>query len=166
MKRAFIALLVIFISCNASAAEGESPPDLRSLMSADDFSASGLDRLSKDELEHLADWVERYREGAVIGPEVVKKPSQQTPVEREVAKVEKEEKKKFELIAKVIPRFKGWTGKTVFKLDNGQVWQQRQNGKMHYSGADSTVVITTNLFGGYVLKHAETKRSIGVRRVE
>ena len=135
-------------------------------MSPGDFSASGLERLSEDELEHLAEWVERYREGAVIGPEVVKKPSQQSPEEREVAKVEKEEKKKFELVAKVVPSFWGWSGKTVFKLDNGQVWQQRQNGKMRNDGSDSTVVIKRNLFGGYVMTHVESGRTVGVRRID
>ena len=157
-------------------------------MSAEDFSASGLDKLSKEEREHLAGWVARYREGAIVGPEVVKRPSQmtpeekeeaemaepkvvkkpseQTPEEREVAKTEKEKKKKFEMVAKVIPSFRGWKGKTVFKLDNGQSWQQRQNGTMHYSGPDSTVVIRRNLFGGYVLTHQGTGRAIGVRRID
>jgi hypothetical protein len=188
LKTSFIVFLIILVSSTAASAEREPVPDLQSMMTAEDYSASGLDKLSAKERQHLADWVKRYREGAVIGPEVVKrpsertpeevekalqeppkvvkKPSQQTPEEREVAKAEKKEKKKFEMVAKVIPRFRGWTGKTLFKLDNGQVWQQRQNGRMRYSGADSTVVITTNFLGKYVMKHQETKRTIGVTRVE
>lgn len=131
-------------------------------MTTEDFSASGLDKLTGAERAHLSGWVERYREGAVTGPEVVKKPSEMTVEEKKV----KEEEKDFELVAKVLPTFRGWSGKTVFELDNGQAWRQRQSGTLKYSGNDSTVIITRNLFGKYVMKHEETGRAVGVKRID
>jgi len=107
-------------------------------MTPQDFSESGLDKLSPAELEHLSEWVERYREGAVVGPEVKKKPSQMNEEE----KAEYQEKMDAEIVAKVVPAFVGWSGKTVFKLDNGQVWVQRMPGTFRYNGPDSTVKLT------------------------
>ena len=75
-------------------------------MTPQDFSESGLDKLSPAELEHLSEWVERYREGAVVGPEVKKKPSQMNEEE----KAEYQEKMDAEIVAKVVPAFTGWSG--------------------------------------------------------
>lgn len=135
-------------------------------MAPEDFSAAGLEKLSDEELAHLSAWVERYRSGAVTGPPPVpKKHSQMNETEKAVYREQKEEQKNFELVAKVVPSFRGWSGKTVFHLDNGQVWQQRQSGNMRYSGSDATVVISTNLMGRYVMRHNDSGRSVGVKRI-
>ena len=138
---------------SARAADAEPPP-VESLMTPQDFSASGLDKLTDAERAHLSEWLVRYRQGATEGPPPPKTPEQRAE-EREV-----------EIAAKVLPAFKGWSGNTIFRLDNGQVWQQRQHGKMRYSGADSTVVIYQNMLGGYMLKHNDSGRAIGVKRIE
>ena len=78
----------------------------------------------------------------------------------------KEKKVKFELQAKVIPQFRGWSGKTVFALDNGQVWRQRTPGSLRYSDGDSNIVITQNFMGKFIMKHLDTGRSVGVRRID
>ena len=88
-----------------------------------------------------------------------------TVTERAEYEEKKQAEKSFEMAAKVIPAFTGWSGKTVFRLDNGQTWQQRQAGTLRYSEGDSNVVITRNFFGRYVLTHTATGRSIGVRRL-
>lgn len=83
---------------------------------------------------------------------------------------QKEKKKKdkviFELRAKVIPEFSGWSGKTVFPLDNGQVWRQRTPGSMRYSGGDSNIIITQNWLGKFIMNHPDSGRSVGVRRID
>jgi hypothetical protein len=92
--------------------------------------------------------------------------------EEYVTQAEKREKKKkkenvtFELRAKVIPEFRGWSGKTVFSLDNGQVWRQRTPGKLRYSKGDSNVIITQNFLGKFIMEHEATGRAIGVRRID
>jgi hypothetical protein len=81
-------------------------------------------------------------------------------------KKKKKEKVEFELRAKVIPQFKGWSGKTVFSLDNGQVWRQRTPGSMRYSGGDSNIIITQNWLGKFIMNHPDSGRSVGVRRID
>jgi len=157
-----LLLTVLLLSTSAPALLGDDPPNVKSLMTPQDFSESGLDKLSPAELEHLSEWVERYREGAVVGPEVKKKPSQMNEEE----KAEYQEKMDAEIVAKVVPAFVGWSGKTVFKLDNGQVWVQRMPGTFRYNGPDSTVKLTRNVLGRYVMTHEASNRSIGVKRVD
>ena len=156
-----ILVLALILLAAGSATAKDAPP-VRTLMTPEDYAASGLDKLSDAERAHLSEWVEKYREGAVIGPVVHKKPSQMTPEEREVDKKERA----VEIVAKVVPAFRGWSGKTVFRLDNGQTWQQRTAGKLRYSGSDSNVVLSRNMMGKYVMKHQGTGRAIGVIRID
>ena len=182
----------------AYAADNKDAPEIQTLMAPEDFSASGLDKLTDAEREHLSGWVARYREGAIIGPTVPGKQreeaaaaataataataaAQETTPEtttstteeypggyttQEQKQKEKEKKVKYELVAKVVPAFIGWSGKTVFVLDNGQVWRQRTPGSLRYSGSDSTVIITQNILGKFLMEHQDTGRSIGVRRID
>lgn len=75
------------------------------------------------------------------------------------------ENNKPELHAKVLPPFRGWSGKTVFKLDNGQVWKQRSSGRHTYTGDDTRVVISQNRMGFFELRLLAADRSVGVKRV-
>jgi hypothetical protein len=70
------------------------------------------------------------------------------------------------LHAKVLPPFRGWSGKTVFKLDNGQVWRQRTSGRHTYTGDDTRVVISKNSWGFYEMRLVDADRSVGVKRVK
>ena len=130
-------------------------------MTAEDYAEAGLDKLSDKERAQLSDWVARYREGAITGP-----PPPKTPEERAVARVEEDKEDKIGIVANVIPKFVGWSGKTIFQLDNGQIWKQRMSGKMRYSGDDYSVIISRNFIGKYTMKHVETGRSIGVQRIQ
>jgi hypothetical protein len=160
-----MALLLTLALSAAVAADSSSQPDVETLMTPEDYAASGLEKLSDTEREHLSEWVERYREGAVLGPLVHKKPSLMTEEEK-VEYKQIEEVVNADIVAKVIPAFIGWNGKTVFRLDNGQTWRQRTAGKLRYSGSDSTVTITRNKLGKYKMKHEDTGRSVGVKRID
>lgn len=70
-----------------------------------------------------------------------------------------------ELRARILGEFTGWDGKTLFKLDNGQVWRQSTSGVYRFKSTDPEVVIEKGLVG-YKLRLVETKRSIAVRRVK
>ena len=199
--RTFTLVFFVLGFSIASAADDMDAPEIQTLMAPEDFSASGLDKLTDAEREHLSGWVARYREGAIKGPPVPGKERKEaaavaattsaaaqestptttpdaTPAtteeypggyktqEQKKDQKEKEKKVKYELVAKVVPAFIGWAGKTVFVLDNGQVWRQRTPGSLRYSGSDSTVIITKNFLGKFLMEHQDTGRSIGVRRID
>lgn len=149
-------VLIIFgllaATIGLSAIAGEQSPDVRQLMTPEDFSASGLDKLTEAERAHLSEWVARYRKGMLEGP-----PPPKTPEERA-------EEREIVIEAKVL-EFAGWTGKTVFRLDNGQMWKQRTSGSFRYSGDDSAVVISQNSMGLYQMRHLATGRLVSVKRI-
>ena len=70
------------------------------------------------------------------------------------------------LHARILPPFRGWSGKTVFKLDNGQVWKQRTSSRHTYTGDDTRVVIRKNSWGFYEMRMLAADRSVGVKRVK
>ena len=136
-------------------------------MTAEDYAAAGLDKLTDAERRHLSEWLERYRQGAVTGPPPEpKRLSEMNESEREVVREQRERERNIEIVAKVLPAFRGWSGSTVFHLDNGQVWRQRNAGQFTYSGDDTRVVISKNSWGFYELRLLEADRSVGVSRVK
>lgn len=73
--------------------------------------------------------------------------------------------------AGVIGGFQGWGGridreKTVFELDNGQIWRQISSERFRYNGPDRKVEIRRASFGSFLLSPEGLNRSIRVRRVK
>lgn len=127
-------------------------PGIEKMMSAEEFSRAGLDRLTPEQVRALNEWLVRYTAGEAY---VV-----QTTSEEVRAAVPE-----FRIEARILPPFTGWTGQTLFRLDNGQVWRQRIKGRYMFSGDDTRVVITRNLLGFYNLKLEATGRAVGVEPV-
>ena len=72
--------------------------------------------------------------------------------------------------ARLVGDFNGWTGKTIFTLDNGQVWQQTNNYIRDYKPPSpipqAKVTISKGLFGSYNLRVEGVKRIVQVERVK
>lgn len=127
-------------------------PGIEKLMTAEEFSRTGLDALSPEQVRALNEWLVRYTAGEAY---VVQTTSEEVRAAVPAFRIE----------ARIVPPFTGWTGQTLFRLDNGQVWQQRIKGRYMFSGDDTRVVITRNALGFYNLKLASTGRSVGVEPV-
>jgi len=85
---------------------------LERLMSNADFKVTGLQKLSPEELAALNLWLQQYTVKiveSVASVTTAPKPSPQTPGVIESC---------------IAGDFEGWDGETIFKLDNGQIWQQ------------------------------------------
>lgn len=132
------------------AANADDFPGIRQLMDAEEFSSSGLDKLSEKELQALNKWLITYTAGDA---EILKKSNEAVRVAE----------KDFELESRIVGEFSGWSGSTVFRLENGQVWEQRLDGRYKYKGeANPKVRIDRNWLGFYRLTILETGRSVGV----
>jgi hypothetical protein len=68
--------------------------------------------------------------------------------------------------ANVVGGFQGWSGETVFELDNGQVWEQAGSGRYEYSGEDRAVVIERGFLGSFSLKPEGLNRTVRVKRIK
>jgi hypothetical protein len=126
-------------------------PGIRTLMDEAQFTAAGLDKLSAEELERLDAWLLQYTAG-------------EAPVLREQNAAVREAEKSFNLEARA-EDFDGWNGDTLFRLDNGQLWRQRLDGRFAYGGGDNRVRIERNFLGYFRLVHIESGRAVGVTRL-
>ena len=162
-------------------------------MSAEERRATGIDSLSTDELDALNQWlIERFDQvqktvSAEVREEVREEvleavreadvAEREAEIERRVA-IEVEAAKQEIADAPPEPavsepfqamiqgRFSGWSGKTVFPLDNGQVWRQRHGGRYRHTDDDQRVRIYKNLFGMWQMKVLSSGRSVPVRRID
>ncbi len=165
--RSVCSLILMVFVCQAAFAD-----TLKDRMSAEDFAAAGLEKLSEAELAHLTRWLDGLRQPPAAPAAPVPTPAAPEPrlsaeerFGQEQIKAEPEPDVPAQINARIKGEFRGWDGKTIFRLDNGQVWQQRVGGR--YRGkkrVDPEVVIEKGRFG-YYLKLVDDGRSVGVRRL-
>ena len=83
-----------------------------------------------------------------------------------IEQVEREAETPDVLESRLVGDYRGWTGNTVFELENGQVWRQVQSGSARYRGpANPRVYIRKRAFGSYRLQVEGSNRTIRVDRV-
>ena len=152
----FLVSLLAFgtaLAAAARAAETSTFPGVQQLMSEQEFSASGLGKLSPEEIKALNQWLIRYTAGEA---QVL------ITTDEEVMEADRNQ----EILSSVKQPFRGWSGSTVFRLDNGQVWQQRRRGNHYHDGADTRVSITKNFMGFYKMTLVGSGKSVQVTRLE
>lgn len=62
--------------------------------------------------------------------------------------------------------FTGWSGQTLFKLDNGQVWKQAQSGRVSFRKSNPVVTIRKGAFGSFRLSVEGLNKTIRVKRIK
>ena len=85
---------------------------LQDMMTAEEFKAAGLDKLSSEELKNLNAWLQGYREAAET-----KAAEKATAKAAKMARLE-------QTLSRVDGTFTGLTGRTIIKLQDGTVWKQ------------------------------------------
>lgn len=72
------------------------------------------------------------------------------------------------ITSRIISDFDGWNGKTVFRLENGQVWIQKDvNSTLTWRGSSHPVAtIRRKTFNSYLLKVEGANKSVRVTRVK
>jgi hypothetical protein len=149
MIRHCLALIMMLATLPALSADD---PNIRELMTTQEFAASGLSRLSNDEMDAINRWLVRYT--AQDAAEMISS----SPAVSEIESAA--------VTSKIDGEFSGWNGPTRFPLKNGQVWETRSTRRYNYSAVDPDVEITRNFLGIYRMLIVDTGRSITVRRVE
>lgn len=154
--RRLLPFFLLALCALALPAAADQSPDVRTLMTPEEFSAAGLGKLSPAEIEALNRWVVRYT-------------AREAPVMREHSTVVREEIKRVDaavLKTRIVGEFRGWYGDTVFRLENGQTWRQRLPGKWFHKADSPEVELQKNVMGYWVLRVVGEDRSVGVVRVD
>ncbi len=151
-KLGYLLLASLTLWSTLSAA-GEEFPGVKALMTETEFSAAGLDKLSPGEREALNQWLVRYTVG-------------EAPILVETNEEVQQAAQEQEIISTLVLPFNGWSGSTRFRLENGQVWQQRRRGKYAHHGEDLRVTVSKNFMGGYKMTLLANGKSVQVSRIE
>jgi hypothetical protein len=150
-----ILLLATLLAATGSsiAQDGKSFPGIESLMTAEEYKAAGMDKLTPAERDALNSFLIRY---TAEDSEVMRN------TDEDVIKAVEEQ----EILSSIKPPFKGWSGNTVFRLENGQTWQQRRRGNYKHMGTDTRVRITKNFMGFHRMEMVDSGKSVQVKRVQ
>jgi hypothetical protein len=172
-------------------AQASEPRSVEDMMSVEERLKSGVDTLTAEQRQFLSEWL---RENYIRNPAKVvsqsvetapdKSPQQPASNEAAVDEIEAEidrrvaarlagnrasEKKpasdsSFE--ARLTGNFTGWSGKTIFRLDDGQVWRQRSAANYRHRGTDMRVKFKKNWMGGWEMTVVSSGKTVLVRKVQ
>jgi hypothetical protein len=151
-----VLLLSLLLAPLASAQEFSS---LEERMSAADFRAAGLDKLSDEELARLNEWLRRNGPrgaSATLAP-------QGPPIYRR-GMFEKADA----IHSRLVGDYNGQSGKgTRFELENGQVWEVSDSGSRLATQRMSRPAVTVEpgLLGAWYLRLDEFNGRVSVRRI-
>ncbi|MDJ0656810.1 MAG: hypothetical protein QNJ40_21795 [Xanthomonadales bacterium] len=182
MTRLLIAALALLLATPLYASELSS---LEEQMTGEEFRQAGLEKLSKEELRFLNDWIRGKRMTAPTPPPAApsapaatasasvattspQPASQQAPAPAAPSGQGFEYKRKRStIVSRIDGPFEGWSGKTTFKLENGMVWQQAQGGRWGRRTVDSPEVrIEPKVGGSWRLYVEGSNRSVKVKRIK
>lgn len=161
INRWVVTLLALGLATLALANEPEFS-SLQEKMSGRDFERSGLDKLSESELEYLNEWL---REQGLLAAQAPAPAPAQSGGENRVGFVPTSPER-YTIESSIVGEFRGWSGRTRFKLANGQVWQQVGGGQVHYRADSPAVRIEPKALGSWKLFVDGLGRGVKVRRVE
>ncbi len=155
MRRVAGLLLSLFLLGPVAAEEFSS---LEERMSAADFRAAGLDKLSADELARLNDWLRRQASGATAA----------------VLPSATEDRRGFSdgygkddaIVSSIEGEFRGWKGKGErFHLANGQVWETTESTLLAVLVQNPSVRIEPGFMDAWYFSIAGYNKRVRVKRV-
>ncbi|MCK9488283.1 MAG: hypothetical protein M0Q42_02585 [Xanthomonadales bacterium] len=162
LNRLLLSLLCLFLAASAQAASFSS---LEERMSDSEFRASGLDRLSQQELAQLNQWLrQQWPDGL---PSAAAPSSQPGSAAQDTRGLSSPGEASGPIVSRIEGTFTGWRTGTVFRLENGMVWETV--GSIHPFSVSAmenpSVTISTAFMGSWLLKVDGFNTPVRVRRV-
>ena len=145
------ACVIALSSLPSEAQLAEDSSGLKTWFSEEQIQAFGLSALTPDQKQALSDWIDEKLADAAHKME-------------DEASQPRSEETASEFEATVIGEVNGWSGRGVFKLDNGQVWVQRGNERSNKRMSNPKVSIKQNFLGFYVMTFHSTGQKVRVKR--
>ena len=177
MRPVLSALLCLILPASAAvAASGSDQASVIHTLTPEEFAKAGLNKLTPEELNFLEEAIAHHQQAVAAASELPSAPTEQvvkstdkaaaafgaeqvTPIKREVSTQE--------LHAHIEGTLEAFTGRAVFVLDNGQIWQQRIPDTVYFTPKlENPEVIITRGLVGYKMLIVEANRVIFVKRVQ
>ncbi len=171
--RSLVVAVLLATPWIAAGAADTTQSDLLKVMSVDDYRATGLDKLSDAQVKALSAWFANYQsqhakdcgQSAAMAPAAVPTAAASTPA----AATSKQHKVDGSTVtsSRIQGKFTGWYGDTVFKLENGQTWQQTDDSVVTIAAMqDPEVTISKGSFNVYYLEVKGMTDSVAVIKIE
>lgn len=140
----------------------DSFSSLEERMSAKDFKAAGLDKLTPEELQQLNAWLQQRGTGTGVpsGSVAVAEDRRGFTLDRDLDTSA--------IVSRVSGEFRGWDGtKTVVTLQNGQVWQSADSGARMAVKLDSPgVTIESGMMNSWYMQIDGYNKKVRVKRLK
>ncbi|NRB71170.1 MAG: hypothetical protein HRU51_04570 [Xanthomonadales bacterium] len=161
MKKSIALFAIAALSAAAFSNAQQGFSTIEERMTGKEFTAAGLDKLSDEELSALNEWL-RARSVATLENESRSYTDTRGFENQTMAGLNSSD-----VMARVKGNFSGWTGDTVFELDNGMIWEQVEDSTFYMSPTnDAVVVIEKGVFNSWRLRVDGYNKTVRVRRVE
>ncbi len=120
---------------------------LQDMMTAEEFKAAGLEKLSPEELKNLNAWLQGYRETAET------KAAEKATAEATEKAAKTSRAKMDQIFSRVDGTFTGLTGRTLIKLEDGTVWKQANlDDRYRAQVTDHPAVFVSHSVFGYKMR--------------
>ena len=170
MKKLLFFILVWSMHLPAFAADGFSTLEER--MSGQEFRATGLGKLTSQELAALNDWLRSHSvatlENATAGPSGRATYDIAAGDMRGFANQPKDDSRGKVISGNIAGTFNGWEGKgTLFTLTNGMIWQQDEKDSFYVEAVeDPAITIEKSFMGKWHLSMVGQKAKVKVVRIQ
>lgn len=166
MNKFLLALLTLSLSTALIAGEGFS--SLEEQMTGTEFSGAGLDKLTPQELEALNAWIRRRSLATLdVAPAAAAADSAAAATGDRRGFKDDDDEKRSTITSRIIGRFSGWDGQTVFKLENGMIWEQVDKDKFYVKEIQNPVAnIEPGMFGRWHLSIEGHDSECRVERIQ
>jgi hypothetical protein len=171
------------IAALAATSFGATEPGLlQRLLTPGEFHRAGLDRLTPEELEFLnarlaatgvsarqAEPRSPSEETAPLAPPSPQLPQGEAAFGNEQQlhlQAERLQRVPSSIRSRIRGAFSGWEGRTVFSLENGQVWRQVDGARFSVNLVDPTVIIEKGVLGAFYLRVDGYGSRVKVKRVK
>ena len=169
----FLMLASLLIMPWVAASAADNPQfDILKDMSVADYRTTGLDKLSEAQVKALSAWFANYQ--SQHAKDCAQSAAMMSAAEPVIAESKPSATPKSHNVdgsvvtsSRIKGKFSGWYGDTVFKLQNGQTWEQTDDSVVTIAAMqDPEVTITQGSFNVYYLEVKGMMDSVPVRKVE
>lgn len=125
----FASTILFAPAAFAQAAGPERPARITYLMSPKELEATGLRSLTSDQIDALSAWLQQYRASAEWLAVTAAQGEDLVQTDEMIE-------------SRIDGEFDGWVGDTIFRLKNGQIWQQVSPSARYMFARDPKVTIS------------------------
>jgi hypothetical protein len=167
MNKFLIVILSLTMPLSVIAA-GEFS-SLEEQMSGEEFTATGLNKLTAEELEALNKWIRSHSVATLDQPKdgSYSVAADAAGDDRGFKNENDSETERTPITSRVKGSFTGWNGHAVFALENGMIWEQIDKDKFHIPEVQNPeITIKPGMFGSWRLTVDGHDSNCRVKRIQ